>query len=88
MTIIGTPLSDYKQITKRQRINAICALKAIHKYGIIHNDIHEENILVGYDNDSMYFIDFGLAYPADKIKENHLFLNEDNQLFDLLEHYV
>ncbi|PKK75242.1 hypothetical protein RhiirC2_737033, partial [Rhizophagus irregularis] len=45
MTIVGTMLNEHK-ITKRQKTRAIKGLEAIHKHGILHNDIREENILI------------------------------------------
>ncbi|CAI2168080.1 9404_t:CDS:2 [Funneliformis geosporum] len=45
MTIVGTSLSEQK-IKKRQKTRAIRGLEAIHKHGILHNDIQEENILI------------------------------------------
>ncbi|RGB22484.1 hypothetical protein C1646_748506 [Rhizophagus diaphanus] len=56
LTIVGTTLSDQK-VTKRQRSRATKGLEAIHKHGILHNDIREENILI---NDDAYPIDFGM----------------------------
>ncbi|CAB4419627.1 unnamed protein product [Rhizophagus irregularis] len=50
LTIVGTMLSDHK-ITKRQRSRAIKGLEAIHKHGILHNDIQEENILINDNGD-------------------------------------
>src|SRR4051794_24668377 len=57
MTIISTTLNEHK-ITKQQRSKALKGLEAIHKHGILHNDIQEENILVN-DNEDIYLIDFG-----------------------------
>ena len=59
MTIVGTTLSEHK-ITKRQKSKAFKGLEAIHKHGIHHNDIREENILIN-DNGDVYLIDFGMA---------------------------
>ncbi|CAI2180785.1 10099_t:CDS:2 [Funneliformis geosporum] len=56
LTIVGTMLSDQK-IKKRQRSRAIKGLEAIHKHGILHNDIREENVLIN-DNGDVYLIDF------------------------------
>ncbi|CAI2188290.1 11124_t:CDS:2, partial [Funneliformis geosporum] len=59
MTIVGTPLSEQK-IKKQQKTRAIKGLEAIHKYGILYNDIQEENILIN-DNGVIFLIDFGMA---------------------------
>ena len=53
MTIAGTSLSEHK-ITKQQKTRAINGLEEIHKHGILHNDIREEN----NDNDDIYLIDW------------------------------
>src|SRR5205814_285074 len=45
MTIVGTTLSKHI-IKKRQKSRAIKGLEAIHKHGILHNDIREENVLI------------------------------------------
>ena len=45
MTIASTTLNDHK-IMKWQRLRAIKGLEAIHKHGILYNDIREENILI------------------------------------------
>lgn len=36
-------------------------LDSLHKKGIIHGDIHLNNIIVSEDNQSVYFIDFGMS---------------------------
>ena len=43
-------------------INLWEGLKTIHKYGILHTDIHSGNIMV-LPNHDVVFIDFGLACP-------------------------
>jgi serine/threonine protein kinase len=58
-TLAGTSLCKYRQITERQRKNALNALESIHNYSILHNDIREDIL---FDNDdSAYLIDFGMA---------------------------
>ncbi|GBC35378.2 kinase-like domain-containing protein [Rhizophagus irregularis DAOM 181602=DAOM 197198] len=59
LTIVGTMLSDQK-ITEQQKSRAIKGLEAIHKHGILYNDIWEENILIN-DKGALYLIDFGMA---------------------------
>ncbi|RGB23920.1 hypothetical protein C1646_633306, partial [Rhizophagus diaphanus] len=59
MTIVSTSLSEQK-IKKWQKTKAIKGLEVIHKHGILHNDIQEENILIN-DNGDIYLIDFGMA---------------------------
>ncbi|PKY19318.1 hypothetical protein RhiirB3_406712, partial [Rhizophagus irregularis] len=45
---------------------------AIHKHGILHNDIQEKNILIN-DNDDIYLIDFEMASQKDTKKKRKLF---------------
>ena len=85
LTIVGTMLSDHK-ITKRQRSRAIKGLEAIHKHGILHNDIREENILIN-DNGVIFLIDFGIASRADTKKKRKLFEEEQLKLSQLLDRY-
>jgi serine/threonine protein kinase len=85
MTIAGTSLSEHK-ITKRQRTKALKGLEAIHKHGILHNDIREENILID-DNGDVYLIDFGMASRADKKKKRKLFEEEQLKYSNLLDRY-
>src|ERR1043166_4646540 len=86
MTIAGTTLNDHK-ITKRQRSRAIKGLEAIHKHGILHNDIREENILISDDGD-VYLIVFGMASRADTKKKRKLFEEEQLKLSQLLDRYI
>ena len=85
MTVVGTTLSDHK-ITKRQRSRAIKGLEAIHKHGILHNDIREENILIN-DNGDVYLIDFGMASREDTKKKRKLFEEEQLKYSNLLDRY-
>jgi predicted Ser/Thr protein kinase len=85
MTIVGTTLSEHK-ITKRQRSRAIKGLEAIHKHGILHNDIREENILIN-DNGDVYLIDFGMASRVDTKKKRKLFEEERLKYSNLLDRY-
>jgi serine/threonine protein kinase len=85
MTIVGTTLSDHK-IKKRQKTRAIKGLEAIHKHGILHNDIREENILIN-DNGIIYLIDFGMASREDTKKKRKLFEEEQLKYSDLLDRY-
>ena len=86
LTIVGTMLSGQK-ITKRQRSRAIKGLEAIHKHGILHNDIREENILIN-DNGDIYLIDFGMASRAGTKKKRKLFDEEQIKLSQLLDRYI
>ncbi|GET63644.1 kinase-like domain-containing protein [Rhizophagus irregularis DAOM 181602=DAOM 197198] len=86
LTIVGTMLSDHK-ITKRQRSRAIKGLEAIHKHGILHNDIREKNILIN-DNGDIYLIDFGMASREDTKKKRKLFDKEQLKLSQLLDRYI
>ncbi|GBC06334.1 hypothetical protein RclHR1_06770017 [Rhizophagus clarus] len=85
MTIVGTSLSEQK-IKKRQKSRAIKGLEAIHKHGILHNDIREENILIN-DNGDIYLIDFGMASRADTKKKRKLFEDEQLKYSNLLDRY-
>ncbi|PKC55004.1 kinase-like protein [Rhizophagus irregularis] len=83
MTIVGTSLSDQK-IKKQQKTRAIKGLEAIHKHGILHNDIREENILINDDGD-VYLIDFGMASRDTKKKRK---LEEEQLKYsNLLDRY-
>ncbi|POG70072.1 kinase-like domain-containing protein [Rhizophagus irregularis DAOM 181602=DAOM 197198] len=86
MTIVGTSLSEQK-IKKRQKSRAIKGLEAIHKHGILHNDIREENILIN-DNGDIYLIDFGMASREDTKKKRKLFEEEQLKLSQLLDGYI
>ena len=83
--IVGTSLSEQK-IKKRQKTRVIKGLEAIHKHGILHNDIREENILIN-DNDDIYLIDFGLASREDIKKKRKLFEEEQLKYSNLLDRY-
>jgi predicted Ser/Thr protein kinase len=85
MTIVGTSLSEQK-IKKQQKTRAIKGLEAIHKHGILHNDIREENILIN-DNGDVYLIDFGMASRADTKKKRKLFEEEHLKYSNLLDRY-
>ncbi|RIA90410.1 hypothetical protein C1645_737877 [Glomus cerebriforme] len=86
LTIVGTMLSDQK-ITEQQKSRAIKGLEAIHKHGILHNDIREENILIN-DNDDIYLIDFRMASREDTKKKRKLFEEEQLKLSQLLDRYI
>ncbi|POG77162.1 kinase-like domain-containing protein, partial [Rhizophagus irregularis DAOM 181602=DAOM 197198] len=85
MTIVSTSLSDQK-IKKQQKTRAIKGLEAIHKYGILHNDIRKENILIN-DNGDIYLIDFGMASQEDTKKKRKLFEEEQLKYSNLLNRY-
>ncbi|RGB43549.1 hypothetical protein C1646_680349 [Rhizophagus diaphanus] len=72
MTIVGT--------------SAIKGLEAIHKHGILHNDIREENIIIN-DNGDIYLIDFGMASREDTKKKRKLFEEEQLKYSNLLDRY-
>ncbi|GES87679.1 kinase-like domain-containing protein [Rhizophagus clarus] len=86
LTIVGTMLSDQK-ITEQQKSRAIKGLEAIHKHGILHNDIREENILIN-DKGVLYLIDFGMASREDTKKKRKLFDEEQLKLSQLLDGYI
>ena len=85
ITVVGTLLSKQK-IKKRQKSRAIKGLEAIHKHGILHNDIREENILIN-DNSDIYLIDFGMASREDTKKKRKLFEEEQLKYSNLLDRY-
>ena len=85
MTVIDTMLSNHK-IMKRQRSRAIKGLEAIHKHGILHNDIQKENILIS-DNGNIYLIDFRMASRKDVKKKRKLFDEEQLKYSNLLDRY-
>ena len=85
LTIVGSMLSDQK-ITEQQKTRAIKGLEAIHKHGILHNDIREENILIN-DNNDIYLIDFGMASREDTKKKRNLFEDEQLKYSNLLDRY-
>ena len=85
MTVIDTMLSNHK-IMKRQRSRAIKWLEAIHKHGILHNDIQKENILIS-DNGNIYLIDFRMASRKDVKKKRKLFDEEQLKYSNLLDRY-
>ncbi|RGB25224.1 kinase-like domain-containing protein, partial [Rhizophagus diaphanus] len=70
-----------------QKTRAIKGLEAIHKHGILHNDIREENILIN-DNGVIFLIDFGMASQADTKKKRKLFEEEQLKLSQLLDKYI
>ncbi|CAI2191331.1 12176_t:CDS:1, partial [Funneliformis geosporum] len=61
-------------------------LEAIHKHGILHNDIREENILIN-NNGDVYLIDFGMASREDAKKKRKLFEEEHLKYSNLLDRY-
>ncbi|RHZ62764.1 hypothetical protein Glove_335g61 [Diversispora epigaea] len=86
MNIVGTTLSKHK-ITKQQISRAIKGLETIHKRGILHNDIREENVLINY-NDNVYLIDFGMTSREDTKKKRKLFEEEHLKYYNLLDRYI
>jgi len=86
MTIVSTSLSKQK-IKKQQKTRVIKGLEAIHKHGILHNDIRKENILIN-DNDDIYLIDFRMASRVDTKKKRKLFEKEQLKLSQLLDRYI
>ena len=86
LTIVSTMLSDQK-VTKRQRLRTIKVLEVIHKHGILHNDIREENVLINGNGD-IYLIDFGMASREDTKKKRKLFDEEQLKLSQLLDGFI
>ncbi|CAG8647153.1 9010_t:CDS:10, partial [Funneliformis mosseae] len=86
LTIVSTMLSDQK-ITEQQKSRAIKRLEAIHKHGILHNDIRKENILIN-DKGALYLIDFRMASQEDTKKKRKLFDEEQLKLSQFLDGYI
>ena len=82
---VGTPLTNYKYITERQRLMALLALNAIHSKGLLHKDIRKENILLSNTTDNVYLIDFGMASYNRDVKK---FDKEKWELAQLLDQYT
>ena len=85
MTIAGTTLSEHK-ITKWQRSKALKGLEAIHKHGILHNDIQKKNILIN-DKGDVYLIDFEMISQEDTKKKRKFFEEEQLKYSNLLDRY-
>jgi serine/threonine protein kinase len=86
-TIVGMHLSNDNKIPKQQKPRALKALDEIHKRGVLHNDIREENILL--DNvGHVYLIDFGMARRLDPKKKRKLFDEEKREFSCLLDCYT
>ncbi|CAI2183571.1 6131_t:CDS:2 [Funneliformis geosporum] len=83
----STNQQSSSNIPKQQKTRAIKGLEAIHKYGILYNDIQEENILIN-DNGVIFLIDFGMASRADTKKKRKLFEEEQLKLSQLLDRYI
>jgi TP53 regulating kinase-like protein len=41
----------------------------LHNHNIIHGDLTTSNFIVQKDNNSIFFIDFGLAFESDKVED-------------------
>lgn len=62
-----------------------------YQFGITHNDIHADNILLNKDQTKIYYIDFGCAERFDlaKLSENsQIIKNDDDNLFGMLFNYI
>ncbi|RHZ85979.1 hypothetical protein Glove_57g125 [Diversispora epigaea] len=83
----GTTLGD-TTIKEQQRVKALEALRAIHKHGILHNDIREDNILIGDNDNDVYLIDFGMSSNIDLKEQWNLVTKEESKLDRLLEFHL
>lgn len=66
----------YPDITRRQVVKYVDDIKKklnkLHKVGILHGDVSEDNIVVDPVNDIVLLIDFGLSRYIDDIDEDKL----------------
>ena len=83
LSIVGTTLYHHK-INRWQKKRALSALKRIHDCKILHNDIHEENILID-ERGYIYLTDFGMSIQN---YDERLFLKEKSELSHLLDCYM
>ena len=83
VNIVSTTLNKHK-VNCNQKYRALEALKAIHSYNILHNDIRQENILIN-EKGEIYIIDFGMSVVTDDRK---LFYEEECELSSLLDRYM
>jgi predicted Ser/Thr protein kinase len=70
-----------KALSESQKQSVLSSIDAIHKLGIIHNDIKKENILVD-ENGMVYLIDFGFA-TLNSCKDAQQ--DERNQMLECIE---
>ncbi|KAG0319570.1 hypothetical protein BGZ99_005013 [Dissophora globulifera] len=63
--IVGSPL-EVDELSQEERWKVVDKLSLIHTYGILHNDIRLDNILVRRDSNGVQvqFIDFAWSKPA------------------------
>ena len=80
--IVGSPLEDVRSLSDQERLVIQRALSSIHCHGFVHNDIHEDNILIKRNGSQFYasFIDFTFS----KHGSRHGFQNEMEALSSLL----
>jgi len=74
MTIVGTTL-DHHKINRQLKNRAIATLRKVHKYNVLHNDIHKKNILID-EKGYVYLIDFGLSI---RTYDENMFREEEAQ---------
>ena len=85
MEKLGTDLNRLRRKTTEKKfslettlliaLQVLQRLKSIHRYGILHNDIKPENLMIGLnDPNTIYLIDFGIAKRY--IKDGEHILNE------------
>ncbi|CAG8585768.1 7585_t:CDS:1 [Paraglomus occultum] len=56
--------------SREEKELAVAALKAVHKHGILHNDIRKQNILISWNDQKKqcFLVDFGFATRSTNIK--------------------
>ena len=61
--IVGSPVEDMKSLNNQERLLIQTALSSIHRHGIVHNDIREDNILIKRYGSQFHasFIDFAFS---------------------------
>ncbi|MBS0288529.1 MAG: protein kinase [Proteobacteria bacterium] len=60
------------------------SLEKIHAKNIIHNDIHDENVLVGIDN-RVYFVDYGRSCDLSNLPQK---ISGEDAIIDIVNRYM
>ncbi|KAG0307767.1 hypothetical protein BGZ98_009839 [Dissophora globulifera] len=83
--IVGSPL-EVDELSQVERWKVVDKLSLIHTYGILHNDIRMDNILVQHDSNGVQvrFIDFAWSKPASNRREFRKEITKLKMLLGLL----